>query len=89
MTDPHENFYDIMNSLIGQYAEGRESYQYGYLRHATGAMVLQNGNTEYFMDNTLKRDKEQCAYALEVDKKTRRFVGWRYMSDPRACYANP
>jgi hypothetical protein len=75
-----------MNFLIGQPADGRGWFEYGYLNRAEEVRQLPNGNLEYVFDHTHKGDKEQCKYALEVDKSTRRFVGWRFLSNPSACY---
>lgn len=87
--EPHKNFSNIMNSLIGQSAEGREEYQPGYLGYAKETKELQNGNTEYVFNINREWKKEQCLYTLEVDKNTRKLVGWRYLSDPKDCYINP
>lgn len=89
MPDKHKNFANIMNSLIGQFSDNRPPFSFGRVELAKETKELPNGNVEYLMDHTHKWDKEQCAYTLEVDNKTRRFVGWRYMSDPSACYVIP
>ena len=89
ITESHENFSNIMNWLIGQSADGRKRVQFGYLGDAKETKELQNGNTEYVFNTTYESQKEQCLYALEVDKNTRKFVGWHYLSDPKACYVIP
>lgn len=87
MTEPHENFSNIMNWLIGQSADGRKEYQPGYLGYAKETKELQNGNTEYVFN--INWENEICLYALEVDKNTRKFVGWRYVSHQNACVVPP
>lgn len=87
--NPHDNFVEIMNSLIGKEAVGRKTFEYGYLGNSIERNVLENGNTEYVYDHTHRWDTIKCLYALEVDTRTWKFVGWRYLSDPKACYSNP
>jgi len=82
----HEEFAATMNSLVGYRADGRVWYQFGYLGSAEEVKQLPNGNLEYVLDHTHGGDKEQCKYALEVDRSTRRFVGWRYLSKPDVCF---
>ena len=67
--------------LIGERADGREWFEYGYLGRAKKVQQLPGGNLEYVFDHT-----GECKYALEVDKSTRRFVGWRFFGNPDACW---
>jgi hypothetical protein len=89
MPDKHKNFASIMDSLVGQTADNRRGPQFGRIQEAKEVRELPNGTLEYVMDYTHSGDKEPCLYILQVEKSTRRFTDWRYVSQPNACYVIP
>jgi hypothetical protein len=87
--DKHKNFAAIMDSLVGKQADNPDPIGFGRIEKAKDTKQLPNGIVEYTMDHTHQWDKERCIYVLQVDKSTRRFTGWRYISEPNACYVIP
>jgi len=87
--DAHREFANIFNSMIGSSADAREQFEYGYLGKAETLRKLPNGNPEYVLDYSRKGREEECKIAMEVEKNSRRIVGWRYLSDPKNCWHRP
>jgi hypothetical protein len=49
--DKHQNFVDVMNSLVGQRADERRGMQFGRIQEAKEIRELADGTIEYVMDH--------------------------------------
>ena len=87
--ETHQEFVKVMDLLVGRNADDREPFQYGYLGNAEEIRELSNKNLEYVLNYSTKNNPKKCKVAVEVDKVSRRFVSWRYVSEASYCFHVP
>jgi sarcosine oxidase delta subunit len=77
---PHENFVAIMRSQLGRDADDPNSYTGRYRGYRLSMRDLANGDVEEEYERG-----EKCRHFFEIDKKTRKIVGWRFEGRERDC----
>jgi hypothetical protein len=80
----HQNFRNIMNAKVGTNADSPSARAARNPDTREEIRTLQNGNMEegYRLNRT-------CRYYFEIDKSTRKIVGWRYEGTEQECVVVP
>jgi len=80
----HANFKKIMQSDIGKRADDPYVYRNHYRNLLVDTRELPNGNIEEKFNRL-----PQCPVFFEIDKRSRKIVGWRYEGSEENCVIVP
>lgn len=81
----HENFKKAMDRQVGKNADDPGAYLVYYRRLHVSTTLLPNGNTE----EQYRAGRDPCRVYFEVDKASRKIVGWRYEGTQEDCAIVP
>lgn len=81
----HENFKKVMDRQVGKSADDPGAYLVYYKERRVGATMLPNGNSE----EKYRAGRDPCRVYFQVDKATRKIIGWRYEGSEQNCVIVP
>lgn len=84
-TDPHENFKNIMAGQVGKDMNSPSARAARNPSNLRGTNTLPNGNLE----EAYAKANGACRHYFEIDRATRKIVGWRYEGTRDACAIYP
>ena len=84
---PRENFKMQMNNLIGKRIDDIPDYKFGNKKYLIKTLNL-SGDT-YENIYTEEGPFGKCSYALDIDSKTKKVIGWRSHGDEKGCQVIP
>lgn len=87
--DPYKYFQDQLQAEVGESINDVPPHSWQVQPKLVATEPLPNGNTEYLYE--FENYRGLCRYVLEVDPKTSKIVGWKYVGEDKdkACFLIP